>query len=111
MMATDFPDRREVEPDQALTCVSVMDSILDQVTVYQLGRGVPRENYSYMTLMSAMMTMVGRAVHAVFSLVLALAPITEIALHVLRFTLEKFSEISRTQSKQELSIKVCSWYF
>ncbi|KAK9511972.1 hypothetical protein O3M35_000523 [Rhynocoris fuscipes] len=107
-MTPDFivEERDNLDVEQPLTCTSVIDSVLDQITIYQLGRGVPKENYTYMSLMSAMMTMAGGALHAVFSLMLALAPITEIVLHVLRFTLEKASEICRTTNRQELGIKI-----
>ncbi|KAL1132255.1 hypothetical protein AAG570_010212 [Ranatra chinensis] len=90
--------------------VELLESLRSQVAVFQEGRGVAKESYTFMTLMSAIMTLGGQAVHAVFTLMMALAPVSEIALHVARFALENLVDILNTPDSKDIAVKVITRY-
>ncbi|XP_014252399.1 uncharacterized protein LOC106668300 [Cimex lectularius] len=83
-----------------------LEKMRDQLALFQEGRGISRGEYSFVTLMAAIVGMLGQAFHSLITLLLALTPILEVSLHLLRFALETIIDIKNTQNPRELAKKV-----
>jgi hypothetical protein len=73
---------------------------------FQHRRGYATDDYTFMTLMSLILSSAGKAIHALFTLVLALAPVAEVALYLARFSIDNLLDIANTTDQGEMTIKV-----
>jgi len=82
-----------------------LKSMKQQVSKLQDARGMSKESHTFVSLMYTVLACATRAVYAVFHLMVALFPVSEIAIHVLSFSLERMCELATTNTKQDLVIK------
>lgn len=70
--------------DKKSNVFGVLERFRDQLAQFQEARGVSRADYGFFRLVAAILTMLMQSVQSLLSLLMALAPVSEISLHVVR---------------------------
>uniref|UniRef100_A0A0A9YYB7 NAD-dependent malic enzyme n=1 Tax=Lygus hesperus TaxID=30085 RepID=A0A0A9YYB7_LYGHE len=87
----------DIAQDPTKDTDGILERFRDQLAVFQEGRGVSRSEYGFFTLIAAILSMLAQSVQSLLSLLMALAPVSEISLHVVRFSLERIIDIKNTR--------------
>ncbi|XP_046429675.1 uncharacterized protein LOC124184236 [Neodiprion fabricii] len=84
---------------------NLLFNIRDYLAGYQETHGTPRTEYSFAALISVMGQTTGRALLALFYIIVNIAPVAEVFLYILRFVLDKVINIIYTPDKQQILVK------
>ncbi|XP_048512505.1 uncharacterized protein LOC125501303 [Athalia rosae] len=84
---------------------NVLFNVRDYLAGYQESHGTPKTEYSFAALISVMGQTTGRALIALFYIIVNIAPVAEVFLYILRFVLDKVINIMNTSDKQQIFVK------
>ncbi|KAI5694180.1 hypothetical protein M8J76_002650 [Diaphorina citri] len=87
-----------------------MHAIRNTIINYQIKHNIFVKSYDFIMLLSTILLLSGKALHCVVQINIALLPLYEIVIHVIRYIIDQLAMISETTCRQE-KVKVSVMFF